>query len=126
MKSNPLRIQKINPNKAVMIWGAITKESKSQLFFKLSQFIITAESYCEILNTHLKPFYKKDMIFIQDNAPAHSAKTAKTWFTENNISIKKHPPKSPDLNPIETIWYIMKSKMESYSFQIIDELKSLI
>ena len=126
MKSNPLRIQKINPNKAVMIWGAITKESKSQLFFKPSQFMITAESYCEILNTNLKPFYKKDMIFIQDNAPAHSAKTAKTWFTENNISIKKHPPKSPDLNPIETIWYIMKSKMESYSFQIIDELKSLI
>lgn len=123
LKDHKMTIKQINPNKLLMIWGAIACESKSKLYFKPTDFKISADTYCEILNENLKPFYKENMIFIQDNAPAHSAKSTQKWLEENKIMIKKHPAKSPDMNPIETIWGFMKNKLERLSVQNLDELR---
>ncbi len=43
------------------------------------------------------------MYFQQDNAPCHKAQIISDWFLEhdNEFTLLKWPPQSPDLNPIE-------------------------
>jgi transposase len=48
------------------------------------------------------------MIFMQDNAPIHTAKKVSKWFQERAIPVLDWPPYSPDLNPIEHVWATMK------------------
>ncbi len=52
-----------------------------------------------------------DFIFQQDLAPAHSAKATSTWFKDHGIPVLNWPANSPDLNPIENLWGIVKRKM---------------
>jgi transposase len=48
---------------------------------------------------------------LEDGAPAHSCKQAQQ--ARKNLDIKNliHPPSSPDLNPIENAWHLLKMKV---------------
>lgn len=60
---------------------------------------------------------------MQDNAPAHSADFTKNWLEQNIKEVLEHPPQSPDLNPIEIIWAIMKKQIEKENYKNLTELK---
>lgn len=75
----------------------------------------TAEKYVEILEEVLLPSVRAVLFpdrmpfsLVQDNSPIHSARIVKLWFQDHpEISVLPHPPRSPDLNPIEHIWATM-------------------
>ncbi len=72
--------------------------------------------YQEILEHFMLPSADKlygdaDFIFQQDLAPAHTAKGTKSWFNDHGVTVLDWPANSPDLNPIENIWGIIKRKM---------------
>jgi len=46
---------------------------------------------------------------MQDGAPGHAAASTKAEFASRGITIIQWPPYSLDLNPIETVWNIMKN-----------------
>jgi transposase len=46
---------------------------------------------------------------MQDNASIHNAHAVKSWFQEMGIPLVDWPPYYPDLNPIEHIWWHLKS-----------------
>ncbi len=72
--------------------------------------------YQEVLEHFMLPaadqlYGDADLIFQQDLAPAHSAKATSTWFKDHGIPVLNWPANSPDLNPIENLWGIVKRKM---------------
>jgi len=46
--------------------------------------------------------------YMQDGAPSHTAAATKEELCERGVPIIIWPPYSPDLNPIETVWNLMK------------------
>ena len=86
---------------------------------------ITAETYTAFLKEFLLPWYekkslsfRKKMIFMQDNAPSHAAHLTLDFLKKSfvkNATIMEWLPNSPDLNPIENMWNIIKRKVYANS-----------
>ncbi len=92
---------------------------------------VNAAIYQEILEHCMLPSADKlygdaDFIFQQDLAPAHTAKGTKSWFNDHGVTVLDWPANSPDLNPIENLWGIVKRKMRDTRPNNADELKATV
>ncbi len=98
---------------SVMIWGAMSSAAVGPLCFLKTN--VTAPVYQEILEHFMLPsadqlFKNTDFIFQQDLAPAHTAKSTKSWLNDHGVGVLDWPANSPDLNPIENLLGIVKRK----------------
>ncbi len=114
---------------SVMIWAAMSSAGVGPLCFLKST--VNAAIYQEILEHFMLPSADKlygdaDFIFQQDLAPAHTAKGAKSWFNDHGVTVLDWPANSPDQNPIENIWRIVKRKMRDTRPNNTDDLKAAI
>ncbi len=71
---------------SVMIWGAMSSAGVGQLCFLKTN--VTAPVYQDILEHFMVPstdqlFKDADFIFQQDLAPAHTAKSTKSWLNDH-------------------------------------------
>ena len=48
---------------------------------------------------------------MQDNAHVHTATKNLQFLKRNKYELLDHPPKSPDLNPLENIWSAIKQAL---------------
>lgn len=96
---------------SLMIWGCMSAQGVGRL-----QFIdgtVNAEKYKSILEESLLPSIPKlklrnSFTFQQDGASCHTAKTTMAWLKSKKIPTMSWPSSSPDLSPIETLWWKMK------------------
>ncbi|RKL09128.1 hypothetical protein BFJ70_g16701 [Fusarium oxysporum] len=65
----------------------------------------------ELYSFVLPRFISPGDIFMHDNASAHTARIVKSLLEELQIRIMTWLPYSPDLNPIENLWALMKAEI---------------
>ena len=60
--------------------------------------------------SEIKEIGVEDMMFQCDNESKHVSKMAKEFYKKNKLKKMEWPSNSPDLNPIENVWALMKKK----------------
>jgi DDE superfamily endonuclease len=74
--------------------------------------------------------YDQDIILQEDNDPSHGTKSelnvAKQLKDDNWIIVLVHSAQSPDLNPIEAIWGILKQRIRRRRWDDLEQLKEVL
>jgi transposase len=97
-----------------MFWGAITIDGVLEL--QRCEERMNAVNYISILEAaNIFTIANFNMVFMDDNAPIHRANAVKQWMLQYHVPSIDWPPYSPDINPIENVWAIIKNQLRRLS-----------
>ena len=108
----------------IFVWGGFCINGKSSLF--CFSEIMDAKFYVNILREHtpeIEQLMEDEWRFQQDNDPKHTSRLAKAFLEETMPEVLDWPSNSPDLNPIENLWCIVKNNVEKRMPKNLDELR---
>lgn len=113
----------------VMIWGCMSRRGLGSLAIIRGSMDTT--KYLETLNAHLLPqaaawFSSGDWTFQQDGARCHTSLRARQYFEDLQIPLLPWTANSPDLNPIENIWALLKRKVYKRGADTLDALIAIV
>jgi hypothetical protein len=57
---------------------------------------------------------------MHNNAPVHTAYIVCDWLAKQEFETMIWPPYSPDLNPIENLWVLLKAKIYKLQLELKD------
>ena len=82
--------------------------------------------FAEYIKTQLKPTLAEDDILLLDNSSVHTSKLVKDTLRDCDINYMYLPRYSPDFNPIELLWALMKSYLRKAKARTRDKLDDAI
>lgn len=112
-------VERHQRKKGWMFWGCFHGHTKGPgIFWEKDWGSINQESYCQrtvpIIHGYIEMMRREGihLVLMQDSAPGHAAGDTKQDLAERGIIVIFWPPFSPDLNPIERVWHIMKNYIQ--------------
>ena len=118
----------------IMVWGCVSGASGMGKLKRI-EGKVDAEVYYRILRHQMAPTMtrqggRKSFIFMQDNAPVHTAKKIHDFLERNGYDVLDHPTQSPNLNPLENIWWaieeaLLDKLLPSNADDLFDKIKEV-
>lgn len=116
---------------SIIVWAAVAHNAKGPILrlekspYRLGRDGrkrgggLSAQGYAEqVLSGPLKEFWtalqeerQREILVVEDGASPHRGKIAQATREQIGIRQLTHPPNSPDLNPIEPLWFLLKKRV---------------
>lgn len=99
---------------SVMVWSMISSKGVGRLHIVEGR--MNQQQYISVLKQKMLPEFRKifaegNGVFQQDSAPCHVAHSVIRFLRDNNVTVLPWPGSSPDMNPIENLWMIVKKRL---------------
>lgn len=103
-------------NKKINIFGALIDGKKLHYEFYDSMNSLTYKAFLSEFIKRLSK--KKKYVFLFDNAPYHKSSSITNYLKnlDKHIFVEFFPPYSPELNPTETCWKLIRADVTNSTY----------
>ena len=115
----------------VHVYGCFSEEGFGNIYCFTEN--LNAELLCTIYKIALLPsaknFFGQDdhsWLLQEDNDPKHTSEKAERWRDEHHVNRISWPAQSPDLNPMENVWAVLKANISNYKPTSVKHLIKII
>ncbi|GFT68332.1 transposable element Tcb1 transposase [Trichonephila clavipes] len=100
------------PARGIIVWGGIGYHSRTPLV-RIAGTLNSQRYTSEVLEPVVLPYLQglATAIFQQHNARPHVARIVQRFFVNHQIELLPWPARSPDLSPIENMWYMVAQRL---------------
>ena len=130
-KGEIIKVPTVKHSGKVHVYGCLTEKGFGNIYCFITN--LNSDLLCTIYKTTLLPsagiFFGKDnhsWILQEDNDPKHTSGKAQKWRKDNQVKRISWLAQSPDLNPMENVWAVLKANISNYKPSSTKELIRII
>lgn len=99
---------------SIMVWSMISMKGTGRLY--IVEKTMRQDQYIKVLDTRMLPQAREwypdgEYVYMHDSAPCHKAKKVTQYLEHHQVNVLDWPGNSPDINPIENLWELLKREI---------------